>query len=97
MMLKCYSPKLFFPKTIDGYSRFLVHHELREQMTEADVKIVLERALEAHPDVSPRIISDRGPQFIAKDFKTYVRLCGMSHVLTSPYYPQSNGKIGAPG
>lgn len=78
---------------LDGYSRFLVHHELREQMTETDVEIVLERALEAHPGVSPRVISDRGPQFIAKDFKTYVRLCGMSHVLTSPYYPQSNGKI----
>ena len=36
---------------------------------------------------------DNGPQFIAKDFKEFIRISGMSHVRTSPYYPQSNGKI----
>ena len=41
----------------------------------------------------PRIISDNGPQFIAKDFKEFVRVAGLTHVKTSPYYPQSNGKI----
>src|SRR5262249_51542297 len=41
----------------------------------------------------PRIISDNGPQFIAQDFKEFIRICGMTHVRTSPYYPQSNGKI----
>ena len=39
------------------------------------------------------IISDNGPQFIAKDFKEFIRLCSMTHVRTSPHYPQSNGKI----
>jgi putative transposase len=43
--------------------------------------------------VTPRIISDNGPQFIAKDFKEFIRICGMTHVKTSPYYPQSNGKL----
>jgi putative transposase len=38
-------------------------------------------------------LSDNGPQFIAKDFKEFIRLSGMTHVRTSPYYPQSNGKI----
>ena len=37
--------------------------------------------------------SDNGPQFIAKDFKEFIRISGMTHVRTSPYYPQSNGKI----
>ena len=40
-----------------------------------------------------RIISDNGPQFMAKDFKELIRISGMTHVRTSPYYPQSNGKI----
>jgi transposase InsO family protein len=31
-------------------------------------------------------------QFIAKDFKVFIRESGMTHVRTSPYYPQSNGK-----
>ena len=34
-----------------------------------------------------------GPQFIAKDFKEFIRISGMTHVRTSPFYPQSNGKI----
>ena len=41
----------------------------------------------------PRIISGNGPQFIAKDFKEFIRISGMTHVRTSPFYPQSNGKI----
>jgi len=36
---------------------------------------------------------DNGPQFIAKEFKEFIRISGMTHVRTSPYYPQSNGKI----
>lgn len=78
---------------LDGYSRFIVHWEIRAAMTEADVEIVLQRAREKFPKAQSRIISDNGPQFIARDFKHFVRLCGMQHVRTSPYYPQSNGKI----
>ena len=44
-------------------------------------------------EARPRIISDDGPQFIAKDFKEFIRVSGMTHVRTSPYYPQSNGRI----
>ena len=78
---------------LDGYSRYVVHWELREQMTAAEVQIIVQRAREVFPGVTPRVISDNGPQFIAKDFKEFVRFCGMTHVRTSPFYPQSNGKI----
>ena len=78
---------------LDGYSRFIVHWEIRESMTEADVETILQRAREKHPAERPRIITDNGPQFIAKDFKQFIRLCGMTHVKTSPFYPQSNGKL----
>lgn len=78
---------------LDGCSRFIVHWELRERMTERDVETILQRARERFPDARPRIISDNGPQFIAGEFKQFIRLCGMTHVRTSPYYPQSNGKI----
>lgn len=78
---------------LDGCSRYLVHWELRESMTERDVEITLQKAKEAFPGETPRIITDNGPQFIAKDFKEFIRISGMTHVKTSPYYPQSNGKI----
>ena len=83
----------FLCSILDGYSRFIVHWEIREKMEERDVETIIQRAREAFPGVTPRIISDNGPQFIAKDFKEFIRICGMTHVKTSPYYPQSNGKI----
>ena len=83
----------FLCTLLDGYSRFIVHWELRESMKEQEVETILQRAREKYPDEHPRIISDNGPQFIARDFKEFIRQAGMTHVRTSPYYPQSNGKV----
>jgi len=83
----------FLCSILDGYSRFIVHWEIRDKMEEIDVETILQRAREKFPAAHPRIITDNGPQFIAKDFKEFIRIAGMTHVRTSPYYPQSNGKI----
>ena len=93
---------MFLISVLDGYSRMILHHELRTTMTEYDVEITLQRALEKYPGVNPRLISDNSKQFVAKDFKEYLRNCGLKPVIgpapdgqvrTSVYYPQSNGKI----
>lgn len=78
---------------LDGASRYIVQWDIREAMKEADAEIVLQKAREEHPQARPRIISDNGPQFVAKEFKEFIRLWQTSHVLTSPHYPQSNGKL----
>jgi putative transposase len=83
----------YLTSVLDGCSRYIVHWEIRESMTERDVETIVQRALERHPGEKPRIISDNGPQFIARDFKEFIRLTGVTHVRTSPYYPQSNGKL----
>jgi putative transposase len=84
----------FLCSVLDGCSRSIVHWEIRPKMEESDVETIVQRARERHPGVTPRIIiSDNGPQFIGRDFKEFIRICGMTHVRTSPYYPQSNGKI----
>jgi len=57
------------------------------------VEIILERANKKYPAERPRIISDNGPQFVARDFKEFIWLSGITHVRTSPFYPQSNGKL----
>ena len=62
-------------------------------MKEFDIEMVIAKAIEKHPGVKPRIMSDNGPQFIANEFKAFVRADGLTHVRTSPYYPQSNGKL----
>jgi putative transposase len=86
---------LFLISVLDGFSRFIVHHELRTNMQEYDVEIVLQRALEKYPEAQPRIISDNGSQFIANDFKAFLRQENLTHVRTSVNHPQSNGKIEA--
>ena len=83
----------FLCSVLDGYSRFIVHWELRETMKEQDVEAILQRAREKFPGVTPRIITDNGPQFLAREFKAFIRIAGMTHVRTAPFYPQSNGKI----
>ena len=62
-------------------------------MTTKEVEIIVQRAREKFPGENPRLISDNGPQFIAKEFKEFIRICGMKHIRISPGYPQSNGKI----
>ena len=78
---------------LDGCSRALLHWQLRYSMTEAEVEIIIQAAIEKYPGVKARVITDNGPQFIARDFKEFIRIVGLTHVKTSPYYPQSNGKI----
>ncbi|MFZ2323821.1 MAG: DDE-type integrase/transposase/recombinase [Ignavibacteriaceae bacterium] len=84
---------LFLISVIDGYSRYIVHHELRMNMQEYDVQLTVQRALEKYPLVKPRLITDNGSQFISKDFAEYLKLAGLQHIRTSIAYPQSNGKI----
>ncbi len=75
----------FLCSILDGYSRYIVHWEIRETMLEAEVETIIQRAREKFPGAKPRIISDNGPQFIAKDFQEFIRRCGMTHLRTSPY------------
>lgn len=84
---------LFFISVMDGYSRYILHHELRQNMQEYDVEIVVQRALEKYSDKKPKLITDNGSQYISKEFQGYLREVGLQHVRTSPSYPQSNGKI----
>ena len=84
---------LFLISVIDGFSRYIVHHELRQNMQEFDVQLTIQRAIENYPGYKPRIISDNGSQFISKDFAAYLKFAGLQHIRTSIAYPQSNGKI----
>ena len=83
----------FLTSLLDGYSRY--DHSLGTPREDDRMRYGNRDSAgrEKHPDKRPRIISDNGPQFIAKEFKEFIRINGMTHVRTSPYYPQSNGKL----
>jgi transposase InsO family protein len=51
---------------LDGCSRFIVQWEIRTSMTESEHETIIQRASEWYPDARPQVISDKGPQFIAK-------------------------------
>ena len=83
----------YFIAVLDGYSRAILAWDLREKMEERDAEVVVQMAKEAYPNAKPRIISDQGSQFRSNDFKRFVTEIEATHVMTSPYYPQSNGKL----
>jgi len=74
---------------LDGNSRFIVHWELRESMTEPEIETIIQRARERVPGERPRIISDNGPQFIAKDFKAPIMICVITNIKTPTFNPQA--------
>jgi putative transposase len=83
----------FLCSILDGCSRYLIEWEVSAEMPGKHVQIIIQKARERFPNARPRIISDNGPQFIANEFKHFVLDADMTHVRTSPYYPQSNGKM----
>jgi transposase InsO family protein len=78
---------------LDGCSRMILSWDIRPTMKEADAEIVLQKAYEGYPGFHPRVITDNGSQFVARDFKAFLRHFQTTHVFTAPHYPQSNGKI----
>jgi transposase InsO family protein len=83
----------FLITVMEGFSRMILHHELRAHMQEYDVEMVIQRAIEKYPEAKANLISDNGPQYISRDFKEFIRESGLNHVKISVGYPQSNGKL----
>ena len=39
------------------------------------------------------LLSDNGSGYMSRAFGDYLRLVGISHILTTPFHPQTNGKL----
>jgi transposase InsO family protein len=87
----------FLVTVIDAYSRYVVHWDLLPSMTAADVRLVIQEALErsgmATALVKPQIVSDNGSQFTSKNFKQLVRQFELKHIRIRTDHPESNGVI----
>jgi len=84
---------------MDDDSRFILAWELKLGMTAESIRAVVEQAVEGagQPDVPvedrARLLTDRGPGYLARAFEDYLRLFSIRHILCSPHHPQTNGKL----
>jgi putative transposase len=82
----------FLVTVLDAYSRYVVHWELLATMTAADVRYVLQHALEL-TGAHPKVVTDNGVQFTAAEFKDLVRRFAVEHIRIRTYHPESNGLV----
>ena len=59
----------FFIGVLDSFSRYIVHWELLETASAAAVRAVIQAALKKVPGKKPRLVTDNGVQFTAKEFR----------------------------
>ncbi len=84
---------------MEDYSRFILAHRLRGDMTsDSLIEVVQEAVDRTGMDQVPiedrtRLPSDNGSGYISRAFRDYLGMVGIKHVLASPHHPQTNGKL----
>ena len=92
MYLRVEGTWYFLVTVLDGYSRYVVHWELLTSMRAADVRLVIQQALE-RTGAKPQVVSDNGTQFTAGEFKDLVKRFELEHIRIRTYHPESNGTL----
>lgn len=92
MYLRIADSWYFLVTVLDAYSRYVVHWELLTTMTAADVRLVIQEALE-RTGAHPTVVTDNGAQFTALEFKDLVRRFALEHIRIRTYHPESNGLV----
>ncbi len=89
----------YLSTVMDDFSRYIITWELCQNATAEAVKSLVERAITItgvkHVAIvnRPRLLSDNGSCYIARDLAEYLEGQGIKHVRSKPYHPQTQGKI----
>ena len=90
----------FYLSTVmDDFSRYIIAWKLCTAMSALDVTNTLELALQSSgldgvcAKHRPRLLSDNGPSYIAKDLADWLDDHDMKHTRGRPYHPMTQGKI----
>jgi transposase InsO family protein len=92
MYLRIADSWYFLVTVLDAFSRYVVHWELLTAMRAADVRLVIQAAIE-RTGAQPQIVTDNGSQFTAAEFKDLVRRFALDHIRIRTYHPESNGLV----
>ena len=89
----------YLSTVLDDFSRYIIAWLLTKTMAADDVKNTLELAI-SKTGISgvevrhrPRLLSDNGPCYLARDLGIYLDQHGMKHTRGRPYHPMTQGKI----
>lgn len=90
--------KVYLVLLLDDYSRFLLNFALLEQCNMEQIENMVQTAIERYGKME-RLLSDRGFVFHGwrgiNAFEKYLESMDIYHIHTSPYHPQTIGKIEA--
>lgn len=92
MYLRVADTWYFLVTVLDAFSRYVVHWELLTSMRAADVRLVVQAAVE-RTGTQPQVVTDNGAQFTAAEFKDLVRRFALEHIRIRTYHPESNGVV----
>ncbi len=91
--------KYYLCTVIDDYSRYIVAWRFSKTMKAEDAEATLRMALDnagiekVKVRYRPRLLSDNGSAFIAKDFAEFLGRYHIDHIRGRPYHPMTQGKI----
>ena len=89
----------FLGSILDDYSRYIITWKLFKTMSKEDVMELLEDAQkktgvsQLNVKHKPRLLSDNGPCYQAKELEEYLSDCKIEHTRGAAYHPQTQGKI----
>ena len=76
---------------VDYYSNFIEVDHVKETTSNQVIKCCKSQfARHGIPDI---VFTDNGPQFSSQQFRDFASAYQFEHQISSPHYPQSNGKI----
>jgi len=86
----------YLSTVLDDYSRFIIHWQLCPTMKETDVEDTINAAMmksNLKSNEKPKLLSDNGSCYVAKDFKEYTKANEIKHIRGRVRHPQTQGKI----
>ena len=77
---------------MDAHSKWPEVYEMTS--TTAQMTIEILRHIFASYGLPEQLVSDNGPQFVAKEFEEFMLNNGIKHIRSAPYHPATNGLSG---
>lgn len=86
----------YMGSVLDDFSRFIIAWDLLPNMKADDARGTIDKAVlnsGVSPNQMPKLLSDNGSCYIAKEFRAYLKEMGIKQINGAPCHPQTQGKI----